>query len=132
MDPITPPGATGTRPRTVTLAVGALSVALLLGVAILGFGWRVPVVAVSTVVIVGGLLFGVTRRHNWARWVLAILTIVVLALTWPLVRFQLTYGTVVPIATVAQIVLEAVGLVLLFLPAAGRWFRRSAAAAPSP
>ena len=111
------------RPRSVTLAICLLSVALLLGVAILGFGWRVPVVALATFLIVGALILGIARRHNWARWVLAILTIVVLVLTWSLVRFQLTFGIVVPIATVAQITLEAAGLVLLFCPAAGRWYR---------
>ena len=132
MDPIITPRVTDQRPRSVTLAVGALSIALLLGVAILGFGWRVPVVAVSTFLIVGGLIFAAARRHNWARWVLAILTIMVLVLTWPLVRFQLTYGLVVPIATVVQITLEAAGLILLFRPAAGRWFRRRDAVTPSP
>lgn len=117
-------GAEG-RPRSVTVAVGSLSIALLLGVAILGFGWRVPVVALSTFLVVGSLIFSAARRHTWARWALAILTIVAFAMTWPLVRFQLTYGIVVPIATVAQIALETVGLYLLFRPAAGRWYRHS-------
>jgi hypothetical protein len=111
-----------TTPRSVTLAVGALSVALLLGVAILAFGWRVPLVALATFVIVGSLIFSAARRHNWARWALAILTLATFALTWSLVRFQLTFGVVVPIATVAQIALEVVGFYLLFRPAAGRWY----------
>lgn len=100
-----------------------MSVALLLGLAILGFGWRVPEVAVAALVIVGGLIFGAARRQNWARWVLAILTVVVLVMTWSLIRIQLTFGIVVPIATVAQIALEAAGLYLLFRPDAGRWYR---------
>jgi hypothetical protein len=110
------------RPRSVTLAVRLLSIALLLGVAILGFGWRVPVVALSTFLVVGWLIFSAARRHNWARWALALLTIVAFAMTWSLVRFQLTYGIVVPLATVAQVTLEAVGFYLLFRPAAARWY----------
>ena len=117
-------GAEG-RPRSVTVAVGSLSIALLLGVGILDFGWRVPVVALSTVLVVGALIFSAARRHNWARWALAILTIAAFALTWPLMRFQLTFRVVVPIATVVQITLETVGLYLLFRPAAGRWYRHS-------
>lgn len=111
------------RPRSVTLATLAMSVALLLGMAILNFGWRVPEVAGAAFVIVGGLIFATARRQNWARWVLAILTVLVSCMTWSLIRIQLTFGIVVPMATVAQLALEAAGLYLLFRPAAGRWFR---------
>ena len=116
----------GQRPRSVTLAVGALSIALLIGVAILWFGWRVPTVALVALVLVGGLIFGTARRRNWARWTLVILTITSTVLTQSFVRFQLTFGVLVPIATVAQLTLEAVGLWLLFRPDARRWYRHNA------
>lgn len=114
------------RPRSVTLALGAMSIALLIGVSILHFGWRVPVVALVSFVLVGALIFGAARRRNWARWTLAILTIVSTVLTQSLVRVQLIYGVLVPIATIVQLSLEAVGLYLLFRPDAGRWYRRIA------
>ena len=111
------------RHRSVTFAVGALSVALALGAAILWLGWQVPLVALVSLLIVGGLIFAVARRQNWARWTLAILTIASTVLTRSLVQYQLTYHVLVPMATVAQLTLEAVGLYLLFRPAAGRWYR---------
>lgn len=111
------------RPRSVTIGVGALTVALLLGTAILVFGWRVPGVAAVAFVLVGGLIVGVARRRNWARWTLAVLAIVSTILTRSLLLYQLTFRVLIPIATVAQLILEAVGLYLLFRPAAGRWYR---------
>jgi hypothetical protein len=117
------PGVAGGRPPSVTLAVYALSLALLLGVAILGFGWGYPSIALITLVTIGGLILGVARRHNWARWALLVVTVLALALTWPVVRFQLTYGVVLPLATVVQLALEAVAFVLLFRPPARRWYR---------
>ena len=110
------------RPPSVTLAVYAQGLALLLGLAILVFGWRVPWVALATLVIVGSLILAVARRHGWARWALLALTLVALYFTSPLLRVQLTYGVLVPIATIVQLALETVGFVLLFRPAAGRWY----------
>lgn len=111
------------RPHSVTVAVAAMSVALALGASIVAFGWREPWVALVSIVIIGSLIFGAARRRNWARWTMATLTIVSTVLTRSLVLFQLTYHVLVPIATVSQLTLEAVGLYLLFRPAAGRWYR---------
>ena len=121
---------TGTdrRPLGVTLAVAALGAALLLGLAILLLGWRVPWIAAATLVIVGSLIVSVALRQNWARWALLVVTILALVTTYPLVRFQLTYGALVPAATVAQLVLEMIGFVLLFRPGAARWYRGGPAA----
>ena len=119
-----PRGGMNDRPPSVTLAVYAQCVALLLGLAILVFGWDVPWVALATLVIVGGLILGVARGHNWARWTLLALTLVASDLTSPLLRVQLTFGVLVPVATIIQLALEAVGFVLLFRPAAGRWYGR--------
>jgi hypothetical protein len=121
--------APGTRPRRVTIAVAALSVALGLGAAILTFAWQYPVVALVTLAVVGLLIAAVARGRNWARWTLTVFTIVGLVSTWPVVRFQLGYGVLLPLATATQLVLEALGLLLLFGPSAGRWFRRRGRAA---
>jgi hypothetical protein len=112
-----------TRPPSVTLAVWAQSLALAIGVAILVFGWEVPWVALGTLVIVGALIVAVARRHGWARWVLLALTGVALFVTSPLLQVQLAFGVLVPIATVVQLALEGAGFVLLFGPAATRWYR---------
>ena len=113
------------RPRSVTIAVWCMAVALALGVAIL-IGWDVPKITVATAVIIAGLIWAVAWRQNWARWTLAAVTISSVVFTWGIIRFQLSYGTWLPIATAAQLILEAVGLFLLFRPEAGRWYRRTA------
>jgi hypothetical protein len=107
----------------VTVAIGVLSIALGLGTAILAFGWRVPVVALISLVLVGGLIFAAARRANWARWALASLIVVSTILTRSLVLYQLTFHVLIPLATVAQLALEAMGLNLLFRPIAGEWYR---------
>jgi hypothetical protein len=112
------------RPRSVKIAVRCMAVALALGVAIL-IGWDVPKITAATVVIIGGLIWAVAWRQNWARWTLAAVTISSLVFTWGIIRFQLSYGTLLPIATAAQLILEALGLFLLFRPEAGRWYRRT-------
>jgi len=121
---------TGTdrRPLGVTLAVAALGAALLLGLAILLLGWRVPWIAAATLVIVGSLIVSVALRQNWARWALLVVTILALVTTYQLVGFQLRYSTITSVATVAQLLLELVGFVLLFGPAATRWYRGGSAA----
>lgn len=112
------------RPRSVTLAVSFLTLALGIGVAILMFAWGYPTIALATFVLVGGLILGIARRHNWARWALAAVTILSLVVTWSVVWFQLTFGVVLPIATSVQLLLEAAAFYLLFRPTAGRWLRR--------
>jgi hypothetical protein len=107
----------------VTVAIGVLSIALGLGTAILAFGWRVPVVALISLVLVGGLIAAAARRANWARWALASLIVVSTILTRSLVLYQLTFHVLIPLATVAQLALEAMGLYLLFRPIAGEWYR---------
>lgn len=116
-------GPSRSRPAGVTVSIAALAIALLLGVAILAFGWGEPLVALVTGVVVGGLIVGAALRRNWARWALVVLTIVATATSWPLLRIQLSYGIVVPAATVVQFVLELLGLILLFRPVASAWYR---------
>jgi hypothetical protein len=114
-------------PPTVRYAVGGLAISLLIGTAILGFGWGFPPQAVLTFVVIGFLIVQVARRRNWARWILTIVTIASLVLMNSLIRFQLTYSLLTGTATVSQILLEVVGCVLLFVPSAGRWYRRASA-----
>jgi hypothetical protein len=115
------------RPPSVTFAVCAMSVALLIGVSILYFGWVFPGIALGTLVIIGALIVGVARRSNWARWTLTLITVGTVLMTLPIVRFQLGYSLLVGVATGAQLLLEGAGCVLLFRPAAARWYGRRAA-----
>ena len=100
-----------------------MSVALVLGVVIL-FGWGVPKIALAALLIIGILIWAIAWRQNWARWTLAAVTVISFAFTFEIIRFQMTYGILLPLATAAQFVLEIVGFYLLFRPAAARWYRR--------
>lgn len=95
---------------------------LVIGVAILLFAWRTPRVALFCLGLVG-LLIVLALHRGWPRWVIAGLAVSSVAATYPLVQFQLTYGTVVPIATALQLALELTGCVLLFHPHSNRWYR---------
>jgi hypothetical protein len=120
--PLTNPG--GPRPRTVAYAIWCLSISLLIGTGILGFGWEFPQQAFLTFLIIGFLVFQVARGRNWARWILTIITATSLVLMWSLIRFQLTYSLPTGVATVIQVCLEVIGCGLLFLPQSNRWYRR--------
>jgi hypothetical protein len=117
------------RPLSVTLGIAALTLALGLGVAILAWGWDTPLVALVTLALVGSLIVGTARGHNWARWALTLLTAAALVLMFPVVRFQLTYGVLLPLATATQLALELVGCYLLFRAPGGAWYRRGRGAA---
>jgi len=92
-------------------------------VAILFFAWREPRIALLCLVIVGALIAFALRR-SWPRWVITFMAVASLAVTFPLVRFQLTFGTVIPIATAVQLALELIGWALLFHPRSSSWYRR--------
>ena len=111
------------RPRTITYGVASLGVSLLIGVAILWFAWREQRVAVLCLVGVGTLI-ALAWRWGWPRWVIMTVAVVSVAATFPLVQFQLTYRTLIPMATAAQLALELAGCILLFLPSSHRWYRR--------
>ena len=91
--------------------------------AILFFAWREPRVALFCLVVVGALI-AFSLRRGWSRWVITFIAVASLAVTFPLVGFQLTFGTVVPIATSVQLALELLGFVLLFHPRSSHWYRR--------
>lgn len=111
------------RPATVPWGAACLGVSLLIGVAILLFAWREPRIAFFCLVVVGALI-AVALGRAWPRWVITFMAVASLAVTFPLVRFQLTFGTVVPIATSVQLALELIGCALLFHPRSSTWYRR--------
>jgi len=118
-----PPTVQGDRkPRIVTYAIWCFSVSLLIGSAILAFSWGFPVQALLTFLAIGLLIFSSARRHNWARWVLTMITIASFILMWTIIGFQLTYSPLIGAATAIQICLEVIGCTLLFLPLSNRWY----------
>ena len=111
------------RPLTVTYGAACLGVSLLIGSAIIAFAWRELQVGVFSLVVVGSLTTG-TLWWGWPRWVIAVMAVASLALTFPLVRFQFTFGILIPVSTGIQLALELLGFVLLFHPRSTRWYRR--------
>lgn len=122
---------TAPRPATVTYGTACLAVSLLIGVAILQYAWRTPRIALVCLVLMGGLIV-LARRRGWPRWVIAGLAVVSVAATFPEVRFQLSYGGVISVATAVQLILELVGCVLLFHPRSTRWYLSPTPAPPEP
>lgn len=105
-----------------------MGVSLVIGVAILWLAWREPRAALLSVGVVGPLI-AAAWFWGWPRWVIALAAVGSVASTLPQVGFQLTYGFVVPAATVAQFALELAGFVLLFHPRSHRWYHPPRAAA---
>lgn len=70
------------------------------------------------------LLFATRRGANWARWALTIVTaFTVLSILWQAAQGQIALGAV-GVLNILQAVVAAIGAVLLFRPAANRWFAR--------
>jgi hypothetical protein len=111
------------RPPTATFAIWCFALALFIGCGLIAFAWGFYRQAGLTFLTIGVLIVLVARRQNWARWTLTIVTIASLIMMWPLIRFQLTYGTAVAAATCVQIMLEILGCILLFLPRSSGWYR---------
>jgi hypothetical protein len=85
------------------------------------------VTGVAVVVLIFGapawLLFKVTRRHNWARITLSLVSALGFALFSPYL-FQVLASHPADVAPVfANEALEVVALVLLFTPSANQWFK---------
>ncbi len=111
------------RPRTIVYGVASLAVSLFIGSYIIAFPWRAPDLGLFCFALVG-LLTAYAWFWGWPRWVIALLAVSSLVVTWEFVSFQLTHQLSIAILTVTQLGLELVGLILLFHPASTRWYRR--------
>lgn len=72
------------------------------------------------------LLVFVGLRHNWARWVWLVLTILGIFLSLPTLFFVQEFDALVIVEQVENLV-DIIGTALLFFGAGGRWFQRDAA-----
>ena len=120
------------RPRTVTVALMCFGPALLIGAFIITFAWGEPIAGLLTFLVISTLAVLAARRHNWARWAITIVTLISFVLMQSLLRFQLSYGPGMGIATAVQIGLEIVGCALLFVPSSNRWYARASAPVTPP
>jgi hypothetical protein len=73
-------------------------------------------------------LWLILKRHNWARIVFAVLTLVTIVATAPTLSTELSVDVIGAILTVIQVVLQACSVMLLFRPPANAWFRAQAPA----
>ena len=125
------------RPRHVFYAVALLWIALVLQAATLAFMWRLVLVASIQFVVICGILsvfWAITawvvamieRGRNWARF--TYLALFVLGLPMVLVLLPLTFAVepLLVLSTVLQLLLQLAGLVMVFIPPAGTWFRGAA------
>ena len=111
-------------PKSVILAVLCFGISLVIGVAILLYAWREPMLALLCLLFVGLLIALTAQRHNWARWTLTVVTLASLIVNWVLgfLPFQLTYGGLISAGTVMQVGLELAGCVLLYVAASRQWY----------
>lgn len=122
------------RPRTVAIGVGLFAGSVAIGALKMLF---VPVpgplwFGVLILVILLALAFAVWSRQNWARILLLVLLLMGLAGTF-FVREELLQEGPFFIATmVGQTVMQAAGVIYMFLRASNEWFRKRPSVAPAP
>jgi hypothetical protein len=90
---------------------------------------RSPLTALVAGLIIGTLILAVARRRNWARLTIAVLTIVGLFPNAVLLPIQLRDYPLVGASTIAQTVLQLIGVALLFTRDARSWYAPKTAAA---
>jgi hypothetical protein len=71
------------------------------------------------------LLRCVWQRRNWARWVMAALTLIGIALSLPVIGEDWTRAPLVAGLGIAVAVLSAVAAAMLLADASARWFKAS-------
>lgn len=121
------------RPPEVTLAVTLVGASLVVGgldLILQYAGLSSPQSEASSLL---GLIFGaavtsvflwlILRRHNWARITFAILTLVTVVTSIPILLNELSGDVVGAVLTVTQIALQLVAVWLLFRPLANAWFK---------
>lgn len=77
----------------------------------------------TVLIFLGGLVYGIGERKNWARWTFTILFVIGLPLyISPLIQ-TLEADLLAGIFAILQGVAQAVAIVLLFIPPANGWFK---------
>ena len=124
-DPIAPSKDSERPPHPVRIAIWLFLASLALG-SIKVFSLPPAGLVLTVIVIVIWLLLfaAMTQRKNWARITFLILFLIGLPEMY-LMKDKIFSGSAASTALlVAQSVAQVAGLVLLFIPAANRWFRK--------
>lgn len=92
-----------------------------------GFMWWFPAAVLVTYALLGALIVFVSRRHNWARILLLVLTVmgtILVLVPWP--GIDDNYWTISNATSeIGFLVLDGVALLWLFTGEGGAWFARS-------
>jgi hypothetical protein len=120
-------------PRDVKLAVLLTAIAVAIGVfdlVLQSTGITTAQSAASTpgAVAVGVgftvvFLFLILQRQNWARILYAVLAVLGLIFSVPMLGTELNEDLIGAVSTALQIILQLAALVFLFRPSANAWFR---------
>lgn len=123
-------------PRPVKLAVILFAAALVVG--LLDFALQragvttvqsealsSPLSVLFNLVITVGFLSLIMNRQNWARIIFAILIVLGLVFTVPIVLDEIGADPVGAMFSLLQLALQSVALVFLFRAESNRWFRRA-------
>jgi len=115
------------RPREVTWALWLLIAQGALGVFNLALWPYSRATAVVSLVLLGGLIFGLARRRNWVRMAYLVVFILLAVLSLPelWLEWGLWGGTslLLGLTQGLGLVLQLAALVLVFRPKSGDWFR---------
>ncbi len=63
------------------------------------------------------------RRHNWARWVFVVITLLSIPIILPVLVIEINSDLVGATSTTIQILLQASAVILLLRRPVGRWFK---------
>ena len=74
------------------------------------------------------IAYSAYRRQNWARWILAVLCVAALATDLPALARDLVVLPIIGVLETAVACCQSCSIVLLFIPAANRWYRSAAEA----
>ena len=124
-------------PAVVKLGVGLYLASFIVGLLKISTGWGTPSISemdgadlvfnlfvwVSGSAVILWLLLMIQRRRNWARIALGTLFGLGLLTSRWTVAPQYTAGLMSGLLTSIQLVLQAIGIALLFLPSSSRWFQ---------
>jgi hypothetical protein len=113
-------------PRNVRYFEALMIISLAVGLIhqlVVTSGGLVAAIAVAAPLLTLTLLVS-RRRQNWARWTLAGIFLLGLALT--AIDMRSLFGMSYPLITIGVALLQTVGMALLFTRQSSDWFRREA------
>jgi hypothetical protein len=130
--------ATPPRPRSVRRGIALLAASVALGIPRSAMEWPKLLEEAAKVgsgpafilgtqafsfVIVGGLLLLAWYRHNWARWVYAVLTVLGIPFSIMPLVYALSTSPVSGVLGIIQVAMQIAGLIYSFKPESSAWYK---------